>query len=120
MDKVAYRSVGEWSLRSERAYDNPFSDVIVDAAFTAPSGKVVLAVRPERIALSRPGDGGLPGTVTNIVYHGTDTIYHFDLPDGTAMRARSQNSSPDALPVGIGDAIGWSADPRSVSVLEDG
>ena len=41
MDKVAFRSVGEWSLRSDRAYDNPFSDVMVDAAFTAPSGRVV-------------------------------------------------------------------------------
>jgi spermidine/putrescine transport system ATP-binding protein len=85
----------------------------------ATSAKVVLAVRPERIALGKPGDGGLPGTITNIVFHGTDTIYHFSLPDGTAMRARSQNSSPEALPIGIGDEIGWTADPRSVSVLED-
>ena len=78
MDRVAYRSVGEWSLRSDRAYDNPFSDVIVDAAFTAPSGKVVtvpafydgegtwrVRLNPDEVGRwayrtrSRPADGDL-------------------------------------------------------------
>ena len=31
------RSVGEWVLRSERGYANPFADVLVEATFTSPS-----------------------------------------------------------------------------------
>ena len=31
------RSVGEWTLRSERNYGNPFADVLVEATFTSPS-----------------------------------------------------------------------------------
>jgi spermidine/putrescine transport system ATP-binding protein len=81
-------------------------------------GKVSLAVRPERISLGKPGEGKLPGRIENIVFHGTDTIFHFVLPDGTPMRARSQNSSPEESPFVVGNEIGWSVDPRSVSVLE--
>ena len=80
---------------------------------------VTLAIRPECISLSLPAEGKLPGTISNIVYHGTDTIYHYTLPNGTAMRARCQNSTMTTLPFVAGDAIGWSVDSRSVSVLED-
>lgn len=40
-ETMAYRSVGEWTLHSGRAYKEPFADVAVDVAFTAPSGRVV-------------------------------------------------------------------------------
>ncbi|HEY63536.1 MAG TPA: DUF5060 domain-containing protein [Caldilineae bacterium] len=39
LEKVPYRSVHEWTVQSERAYENPFTDVRVDATFTAPSGR---------------------------------------------------------------------------------
>ena len=80
---------------------------------------ITLAIRPECISLSLPAEGKLPGTISNVVYHGTDTIYHYTLPNGVAMRARCQNSTMTTLPFVAGDAIGWSVDPRSVSVLED-
>ncbi len=38
---IAYRTVGEWSLRSERPYRNPYADVAVEGAFTAPSGETL-------------------------------------------------------------------------------
>ena len=38
VSSLQYRSVGEWALTSERAYDRPFADVRVDALFRAPSG----------------------------------------------------------------------------------
>ncbi len=38
-DSASYRSVTEWTLRSNHAYTNPFIDVAVDATFTGPSGK---------------------------------------------------------------------------------
>jgi spermidine/putrescine transport system ATP-binding protein len=80
---------------------------------------VTLAIRPERIALQKLSKSVLPGIVTNVVYHGTDTIFHFDLPNGTAMRARSQNNQPTTHPWKTGDKIGWKVDPASIAVLEN-
>ncbi|MFP3895917.1 MAG: DUF5060 domain-containing protein, partial [Anaerolineales bacterium] len=37
--RVQRREVGEWVLHTEKVYDNPFADVIVEAAFEAPSGQ---------------------------------------------------------------------------------
>jgi hypothetical protein len=39
MKTIPYRTVGEWTFRSKRVYDNPFIEVTVDARFTSPSGK---------------------------------------------------------------------------------
>lgn len=36
--RLERRSVGEWTSRSTRNYENPFTDVAVDAAFTSPNG----------------------------------------------------------------------------------
>ena len=36
---VPCRTVGEWALHSERAYAEPFLDVMVDATFTGPTGE---------------------------------------------------------------------------------
>lgn len=79
----------------------------------------LLAVRPERIVLSAPSAATLPGVITNVVYHGTDTIFHFKLADGLEMRARSQNNTAQIRSFARGDAIGWSVDASSVSVLAD-
>jgi len=35
---IRYRTVGEWELRSEHRYPNPYTDVAVKALFTSPSG----------------------------------------------------------------------------------
>ena len=53
--------------------------------------RVVLAIRPERAALAEPGRGTLSGTLSNIVYFGTDTHYHIDLDGGGAFTVRMQN-----------------------------
>ena len=79
----------------------------------------MLAVRPERIALSAPSAGALPGVITNVVYHGTDTIFYFKLADGLELRARSQNNTAQIRSFAKGDHIGWSVDAASVSVLAD-
>jgi len=91
-----------------------------DDASSLPKGTAVtLAVRPERIALSKPSAGKLPGVISNVVYHGTDTIFHFRLADGLEMRARSQNNTAENRSFAKGDDIGWSVDASSVSVLAD-
>lgn len=35
------RTVGEWTIRSQHVYSEPFADVAVDAVFTAPSGQTL-------------------------------------------------------------------------------
>jgi spermidine/putrescine transport system ATP-binding protein len=79
----------------------------------------MIAVRPERIRIVTPTPGALPGVVSNVVYHGTDTIVHFKLADGVEMRARLQNNTAQSRSFAKGDEIGWSVDASSVSVLAD-
>jgi spermidine/putrescine transport system ATP-binding protein len=90
-----------------------------DAPASAKGASVMLAVRPERIRIVTPAPGALPGVVSNVVYHGTDTIVHFKLADGVEMRARLQNNSAQVRSFAKGDDIGWLVDPSSVSVLAD-
>ena len=102
-----YAIAGVGSLRSDQARP------------VAKGDHAVLAIRPERIALSAPGPGKLPGVVTNVVYHGTDTIFHIRLADGLELRNRSQNNTAEIQSFAKGDQIGWSVDAASVSVLAD-
>ena len=39
LSELAYRQVGEWSLRSDAVYDNPFGDVVFVGAFEGPTGQ---------------------------------------------------------------------------------
>lgn len=107
MGEGNYSIAGVGNLRSD------------DASNLPTRAAVTLAVRPERIALSQPSAGKLPGVISNVVYHGTDTIFHFKLADGLEMRARSQNNTAESRSFAKGDDIGWSVDASSVSVLAD-
>ena len=82
--------------------------------------EVTLAIRPERVKIVEAGSGGLAGTLDDVVYHGTDTLLHFHLADGTPMRARRQNASARMPSFKPGDRIGWRVDPESVAVLPAG
>jgi spermidine/putrescine transport system ATP-binding protein len=65
----------------------------------------VLAVRPERVELVAAERPGLPAVVDDIVYLGTDTVYHARLRDGTAVQARVQNRHGAVLPASPGAAV---------------
>lgn len=83
--------------------------------------QITLAIRPERVDLARPASGCMSGRLTNVVYHGTDTIYHLTLPDGGAMRARVQNNEGFGARFAVGDEVAWSARADAVAVIrEDG
>lgn len=58
------------------------------------SGAVTIATRPEHAALVPAGEGLLTGTLSEVVYLGTDTHYHIDLECGTRFVVRRQNQ-PD-------------------------
>lgn len=80
--------------------------------------KVTLAIRPERITLGK-GRGSLKGRLDNVVYHGTDTLYHFSLGDGTRMLSRQQNSDANAPSWQPGQGFGWSAASNAVAIIAD-
>lgn len=81
--------------------------------------KVTLAVRPERIAVAN-GKNALSATLDNVVYHGTDTLYHFSLGDGTRMLARRQNSDGTIPEWQAGDPFGWGVGGNAVAIVADG
>ena len=78
---------------------------------------ITLAIRPERITLS--AEARHPCRIENIVYHGTDTIYHLRLPNDDRMLVRSQNSEGHAPAWQTGDDIGWAAAPDALAVIAD-
>ncbi|MCT4957862.1 ABC transporter ATP-binding protein, partial [Pseudomonas aeruginosa] len=59
------------------------------AATTPGSGAVTLAIRPERTELA--ADGQLEGVLENVVYVGTDTVYHLNVAGQPGFRVRQQN-----------------------------
>ncbi|MCB6183255.1 ABC transporter ATP-binding protein [Leeia sp. TBRC 13508] len=77
---------------------------------------VTLAIRPERLCFD---ESGLPGVIDNVVYMGTDTVYHVTLPGQPMMQVRLQNDygANAAYPVGTNVRVGILTE--SIRVLED-
>ncbi|WP_150525660.1 ABC transporter ATP-binding protein [Roseibium sediminis] len=84
------------------------------------SGKVTAAIRPEHADLVPEGaDGGLRGTLSNIIYSGSSTHYHVRLHDGPDFVVRTQNSPDNKLEFSVGQAVGVRVHDRCVQALED-
>ncbi len=84
------------------------------------SGRVSLAIRPERVGLCEPGDGAaLSGRVENVVYLGTDTIYHLRLRGDEAFIVRQQNHEGSQMVCGEGDEVGVRIADHALQVLTD-
>ena len=81
---------------------------------------VNVAIRPEHVQLAASPDAGtMSGRVENVVYFGTDTLYHLRLATGEPFTVRMQNTrdgSPDAR---IGDTVGVSIRAGVAQVLQD-
>ena len=59
----------------------------------ARSGPVNVAIRPEHVRLAAsPAEGTVSGRVENVVYFGTDTLYHLRLATGEPFTVRMQNA----------------------------
>jgi spermidine/putrescine transport system ATP-binding protein len=94
----------------------------VSARGTARSvdGKVHIAVRPECTRLVSPAESPhLEGSITNIVYSGTDTHYHLDLTDQSEFVVRMQNRGDDGDPWQEGQTAGIAIEPGAVQILAD-
>ncbi len=84
-----------------------------------PHTPVVLAVRPEQIALTRAqGGDGVAGVVGDIVYRGTVSIYFVGVGAGTMVRVVRQNTGTEPAPQ-RGEALFLSWPASAVRVLRD-
>lgn len=90
-----------------------------------PGGRaeLTLAVRPERARLVADGSGTegtvIPGTLRNVVYFGTDTIYHISLKNGEEFRVRAQNHTGAQREVEPGSPVRIQIPEDAVRVLAD-
>jgi len=81
--------------------------------------KVTAVVRPEHAKVSPRGEGQLNGTLSNIVYVGTDTHYYVDIEGGSTFVARIQNSRGADVSWSVGQEIDVSIEDNAVQVLRD-
>ena len=87
----------------------------------APKGRVTLVIRPEHARLVPPDSGAsFSGTVSNVVYFGTDTHYYVaqDGGGGEDFMVRQQNSR-SMTSFEIGARVGVQVDAEAARVLKD-
>ncbi len=114
------------SSGAEGSYRLRDTDTVVaadDSGAGTDSAPVTLAVRPERAELvfdgETPGGTVMPGTLSNVVYFGTDTIYHLTLDNGTTFRVRAQNHAGARSRLEPGAAVRVHIPRDAVRVLAD-
>ncbi|HHM4416074.1 TPA: ABC transporter ATP-binding protein [Pseudomonas aeruginosa] len=92
------------------------------AATTPGSGAVTLAIRPERTELA--ADGQLEGVLENIVYVGTDTVYHLNVAHlnvagQPGFRVRQQNRDGARCPHSPGAKVRVRIPAAAIRVLAE-
>jgi spermidine/putrescine transport system ATP-binding protein len=85
-----------------------------------PGQAITFTIRPEKINLSRPGKGGLEGTIHERVFIGTDTRYLVQLSSGEDIIVRVQNGcGSEAGEFARGDQVVLSWEPQDTRILND-
>ncbi|AYC31067.1 ABC transporter ATP-binding protein [Pseudomonas cavernae] len=87
------------------------------SAFSATRGPVTLAIRPERTRLADNGE--LVGAVENVVYVGTDTIYHLKVAGQSGFRVRQQNAEGALCAYAPGEQVRVQVAPTAIKVLSE-
>lgn len=98
------------------------SSVLTDdvAAKNAKGASVTVVVRPEHAILSANTDGAdVSGTLSNIVYFGTDTHFFIDIGDDGTFVSRVQNAADAESSLQKGDRVGIKFQENAVQVLKD-
>jgi putrescine transport system ATP-binding protein len=92
----------------------------------SPGGKITVAIRPEKIAITREEPVGaqnaLPGLVHDLGYFGKDSLYRVKLETGTVLSVNSVNSRRAGEKDRVAqweDKVWLSFDPTSVILLTD-
>ncbi len=76
---------------------------------------LTVAVRPERLSLCAPDGSNLKTRVLQIVYMGTDTLYHLE----NSVKVRVANSGGAVAQFIPGAEVGLIVPPEAVQILED-
>ncbi|WP_132629245.1 ABC transporter ATP-binding protein [Pseudomonas aeruginosa] len=87
------------------------------AATTPGSGAVTLAIRPERTELA--ADGQLEGVLENVVYVGTDTVYHLNVAGQPGFRVRRRGSAGARCPHSPGAKVRVRVPAAAIRVLAE-
>jgi putrescine transport system ATP-binding protein len=100
--------------------DTPVGKLKVSHPGASPGATVWLALRPEKIGLSRERPAGaanaVSGGIAEIGYRGDRSLYNVRLADGTLLRAALPNTGP-RVDVSIGDAVWLFWGPHAGVVL---
>ena len=92
--------------------------LVAEADAVTPDEAVTLSLRPEKIALTDGADGNLAGTISEIVYLGTDSQVTVRLDGGTKLVARVQNARRHPG-LGPGERVTLRIEPGAARVLAD-
>ena len=103
--------IGDMNLIKARIADRTGDRFTLDAAGSRidfpcdlplqPGDPCTLAIRPEALHFVEGDAGGsvrFPGTITDAVYIGTDTVYGLALADGSRITARVRNGGDQSIP----------------------
>ena len=84
------------------------------------TGKVTAAIRPEQIRITSATLGdGIPATVTQTVYFGTDTHCRVALSDGTEITVRLQSPASGDVGLHPGSEVTLKFEPGALIVLPE-
>ena len=79
------------------------------------SGRITLAIRPERVSLT--DSGNLAGEVEEVVYIGTDTLYLLKVAGQSGFRVRQQNRAGSGQPLPRGAQVRLDVPAAAIRVL---
>ncbi len=86
----------------------------------APGTKVTLALRPEKLRISRErpdGPNAVPGVVKGLAYFGKDSLYRIELASGAVVQAHAVNLARGSGVADWDDQVWLSFDPGAAIVL---
>ncbi|MGH8434277.1 MAG: ABC transporter ATP-binding protein [Pseudomonas sp.] len=111
--------IGETNFLSAEALDSGvrLADGQLLSAFSAKRGAVTLAIRPERVSLAE--DGQLEALVENVVYVGTDTVYHLQVAGQSGFRVRQQNHAGALCAYAPGERVRVRVAATAIKVLNE-
>ncbi len=103
------RFVGRINLIEGRTSDGGTVEIPGLGAIRAPARlpigtEVVVGLRPEKIDI---GAVGFPATVTDVAYHGDQSVYRLALPGGIEIQASRQNRSGQQAEAGESVGVSW-------------
>ncbi len=110
--RLAQRHDGGWAL--EAAAGGALA--LARAAPCSREGAVVLAARPEHLAIGAPGPGALPATVGMALPLGPSLVYELALDDGRPLKVTMPRTS-DGVRLAAGDRVCVSLRPGSPAAV---